>query len=268
MKKKIIVAYLSSIFSNNNDIKTFVKNYRKYNPSCKHKLIICFKKLNNTTIKERLKTLKGIKHEIFIDPENVNDFDFGTLKRLSQKYKNNYIFWMNDYSYPCSKNWLKIIVGAMGPRTIVATSASYSSHYSNSFTRNKNYSFIKFFSNIFLSFINFPRFPNPHFRTTNFMINSDDFYKYIKNKKINSKLQAHSIESGYTGLTRYFERYKFNIIVINKDIKKFKIANFHESETFAYKKISKNLTSDKKSRNFDKLNFVEKKKRRKQIWGL
>ncbi len=100
------------------------------------------------------------------------------------------------------------------------------------------------------------------------MINSNDFNEYIKNKKINSKFDVHSIESGYKGLTRYFKENNFNIIVINKDKKKFKINKFHESETFAYKKISKILTSDKQTRNFDKLSLAEKKSRRKQVWGF
>jgi len=268
MSKEIIIAYLSSVYVSEKCIKKFVKNYKKFKPGHKHKLVICFKQLDTDKIQRRLKILKGIKHEIFIDSKNINDYDFGTLQRVCLKFKNKFIFWLNDHSYPVKNNWLKIFSNYMNKKNILASSASYSSHYSNSFTRQKNQSIINFVIKIIYAFFNFPKFPNPHFRTTNFLIYSNYFYDYIITKKIISKIHAHKIESGYQSLTNYFIKKNFDILVVNSSGKSFAINDFHKSETFAYNKFSKCLLSDKQTRNFSKLNTSEKKKRRKQIWGI
>ena len=49
---------------------------------------------------------------------------------------------MNDHSYPVKKNWLKKIMNYDNKNIFIGTSGSFF-HYSNSFYRHKNDSYLK-----------------------------------------------------------------------------------------------------------------------------
>ena len=92
MQKDIIIAYMTSKYSTLGDLKNFIVNYKRYESGKKHKLIVCFKNLKNEEIKMRKSFLKKVNYKQFIDKETINDFEWGTLKRLCEKYKNKDIF--------------------------------------------------------------------------------------------------------------------------------------------------------------------------------
>ena len=131
--KKIIVVYLSSKYVDSKFLSKFVYKYKRLKSGYRHKLIICFKNLLEDELKKRLKKLKNIKCEIFVDPSNENDHEWGSIKRICEKNKKDYIFFLNDYTYPVCNNWLKIIAGKVKFNRIIGCSASNSSHLSNSF---------------------------------------------------------------------------------------------------------------------------------------
>ena len=265
--KKIIVAYLSSGFVEIKSLKKFLQNYKKFSPGYHHEIIICFKKLDDFEKKKRIKLIEKLNINFFDDVENVNDHEWGTLKRLCQLNKNRLIFWMNDHSYPQSKNWLRKIMKHYQSKTFLGTSGSFSSHYSNSFFRNKNDNYFKAIFKIIFFYLNVPKFPNAHVRATGFLIHANDFITFMKNKIVRTKLQSFLIESGYNGLSNFFIRKKYKIFIINKNGKKFNLKNMRDSLTFAYGKQNKYLISDNHIRNYLRLSIKDKLKRAKQTWG-
>ena len=60
---------------------------------------------------------------------------------------------------------------------------------------------------------------------------------------------------------------KCNILVVNSDGNKFKENEWMYSETYHYQKQSKNIISDKYTRNYLKLSSSEKKISKIKIWG-
>ena len=93
-KTEIIIIYLSTKYSKICDLNRFLRFYKKFKAGSKHKLIICFKQLSKKELTRRLRLIKKIDY--FIDPANVNDHEWGTLKRICQIYNKSYIFFMND----------------------------------------------------------------------------------------------------------------------------------------------------------------------------
>lgn len=66
---------------------------------------------------------------------------------------------------------------------VIGCSSSFSSHYANSFYRKKSDNIIIYLLKIVVYFFLFPNFPNPHIRTTGFLINSIILLNYINKKK-------------------------------------------------------------------------------------
>ena len=263
--KKVIIAYLSSGFVDIKSLKTFLVNFKKNKPGYPHELFICFKLLKESERKKREKLIK--KYNIFYDEEQINDHEWGTLKRLCMSKKNRKIFWMNDHSYPVKKNWLKKIMNYDNKNIFIGTSGSFSSHYSNSFYRHKNDSYLKAIIKIIFFLFSVPSFPNPHIRTTGFLINSNDFIEFMKFKWVRTKLQSFLIESGNYSLTNFFKKKNYDIFVVNKEGKKFDLNSMKKSFTFAYGKQDKFLISDNQIRTYSKLSANKKIKRAKHVWG-
>ena len=145
--------------------------------------------------------------------------------------------------------------------------ASYESMIDSIKLKYKFHKIIRFISRKIIFKKNFDNFPNPHIRTSSFLINSKTFYNFIKNKKLNNKFDTLKIESGKYGLTKFLKRKNFNIFIVNSDGSKFKEQDWYKSETYNYFKENKVIISDKYTRNYSKLNNLEKKKMRKKTWG-
>ena len=64
-----------------------------------------------------------------IDPVIKNDFDFGTYKRISEKFMERDILFINGHSYPICDDWLKKLMKYKEERTLIGTSASNESLY-------------------------------------------------------------------------------------------------------------------------------------------
>jgi hypothetical protein len=263
-KKKIIVIYLSTKYSKTRDLKNFLRFYKKYKSGSPHQLIICFKQLSKFELKTRLKRIE--KMEYFIDPINKNDQEWGTLKRICEIFKNNYIFFMNDYSYPITSNWLKNFDKFKKNKTIIGCTASKSSHFSNSFFRSSKDNYLIACLKIIYFFFKFPKFPNPHLRVNSFLIKANDYLEFIRNKKFNNKLQSLILESGYEGFTNFFLKRGYKIKVLDRFGTLYNLKNANKSKTFASYNQEGLIISDKQTRNYDKLSNKKRKKKYQQSW--
>jgi hypothetical protein len=266
--KKILVIYLSTCYTKRVNLINFIKNYRKFKAGVEHELLICFKNLSEKEKKIRKKLLVKISCEFFIDPENKNDHEWGSIKRVAANYKEHYIFFMNDYSYPIKKNWLKIIVEKIKSRTILACTGSNSSFATNSFFRKKKQNLVKFLLDIIYFNLFVPCFPNSHLRANSFLIKAKDYLSFINNRKINNKRHSLLLESGYNSFSKFFRNKNYKLLVINSDGELFKEENWKNSNTFNHGEQEKLLISDKDTRYYQKLDKIGKNKRITSVWGI
>ncbi len=267
--KKFLVVYLISIYDDRNNLKNFIKHYKFFKSGYEHDLLICFKDFDKNdpifSIKE-LDNLDFIKYE---DHNIYNDYDWGSYSRISNRYSDRIIFFMNCHSYPIVNNWLKEFVLNYDDNFILGPAGSYESITSNWFKGNVSNSFLYSILYGCLNLINFPLYPNPHLRSNCFMISAKNFKKLILNQKFKyKKLGTWLNESGRNGMTKQSKKLKFNIYVINSDSKKFEINNWIDSQTYALGNQDKLIISDKFSRIYKNASFVEKKKITKNIWGI
>jgi len=266
MNKKILVCYLFTSFDNKQSFTNFLRYYKINTAGINHTLLICFKLLNKQKILFFRNKLRSIKYIEFIDPVLFNDFDFGSYKRVSEKYRSHTIFFLNSHSYPLKKNWLKKLLYYYKEKTLIGTSASYESLFT-SLKFKKVHKIISFLIKLIRYKKKFKTFPNPHIRTSSFLIKGADFISFIKNKKITCKEDAWFMESGLGGLTNYFKKKNYNIFVVNSDGLKFTESNWKLSETYNHLNQSKSLISDKHTRKYLKLSNQKRLFASYNSWG-
>ena len=114
----------------------------------------------------------------------------------------------------------------------------------------------------------FPIFPNPHIRTTNFLILGKDFLKYKYLDQANTKEKAWCLESGKNSIYNYFKIKNYKIYLINSENELFTEKNWYQSETYAFKNQEKKIMSDNHVRKYSKMPKKDKIKKRFIVWGF
>ena len=150
--------------------------------------------------------------------------------------------------------------------TLIGTSASNESLI-NSISLKKPY---KIFSYLFKKSRlkkTFNNFPNPHIRTSSFLIKGQLLLDYMINKEINNKEDTWRIESGKDSLTNYFEINKFDFFIVNSDGDKFEKNQWMLSETFNYLEQAKSIISDKHTRKYLSLSKKDRYQNQIKTWG-
>jgi len=267
LNEKILVCYLITKYDDQNRLLDFINNYKKFKSGHKHDLLISFKLLKAEQITLLKKSLINIDYIEYIDKFSENDFDLGSYKRISNDYLNRYIFFLNSHSYPICHDWLKKITTNYENNSILATSSSYESLL-NSIKLKKVHKIFTFFLKKIKYKKYFNPFPNPHIRTTGFLIKGSEFYSFINNKLLQSKEDAWKIESGKKSLTNHFKKLGFKIYVINSDGSKFSENDWNLSNTYNYLEQNKSIISDKHTRKYLKLNDNDKMTFQHNTWGF
>ncbi len=263
---KIFVCYLFTCFDHHENIKKFIEHYKKYNSGIEHSLLICLKMLKKKDVLLIKNYLKNINYIEFIDPIETNDYDFGSYKRVCMLYPNKQILFLNSHSYPICDNWLSKLAENSDENSLIGTSASNESLLNSVILKKKYKIFSYILKKIYYKKI-FNPFPNPHIRTSSFLVNSNIFLNYINKKKILSKFDTWVIESGKNSLSNHFKKMNYKIYVVNSDGERFFEKNWQFSETYNFLQTSKSIISDKHTRKYELLNEDDKIISRIKVWG-
>ena len=94
MSKKILIVYVFSKFDPIERLTEFSKFYKKYDSGISHKLLICFKLLNNSKLYKCREILNDIKYIEYIDNSLVNDYEFKTMERAIKPYINHLVLFL------------------------------------------------------------------------------------------------------------------------------------------------------------------------------
>lgn len=121
---------------------------------------------------------------------------------------------------------------------------------------NEVFSFIK----------EFPLFPNPHIRTSGFMIRISDFNS-LRFDSTGLKTDSSKFESGYSSLTRQIVEKNKEVLVLGADGRGYNIDEWEESGTFRNLDQTNLLISDNRTDDYPQMTTAVKKTHRIITWG-
>ena len=107
------------------------------------------------------------------------------------------------------------------------------------------------------------------FVISGYVITSRLFIEFIKTSKIifNKKFDAWLAESGKNGMSNYFKKKGFKLLVINSKGKSFSEKDWKISKTFCIENQDYLLISDKHSRAYQESDKNQKRQIIKRVWG-
>ena len=246
---RLALVYLARGFGNGLDAaEAFFTAYKAYPAGCEHDLIVLCKGWYDTAERRSLfKMAYELGAEIVSMPDQ--GFDFGAYMRLVPSLPHDWVCFLSTNSRPIANNWLlKIVsvvrsserVGLVGPTGSIGSIAGiYIPDVSFKDLRSMMQIFVlplQAAKSVVLYIIklrDFRRFPNPHIRSSSFMIKTSLFKGFASNRSIpNTKYEAYMLESGRTGLSRYIVEQGYDMRVVGADGLSYEHPHWQESCTF------------------------------------
>ncbi len=263
--------------------KVFINSYINSEPNYKHQLIIAF---NGMALEYPNKINEYLS---FMETRNVKAdkclyFDNGQDIEIYQKsaaaVNTKFVFIFNTFSEIGIKNWLKYYIDNFTDQVgVISATSSYQSNYSTVFQTHPfkwesakgflyNYRKYKLFIKaLFYWRFLFKPYPNPHVRTTGFMVRREEFLS-INPGRINNKFKAYQFESGRKGMTNYYLKKGLKVLVMDKFGKTYGPDEFKNSDTFWIGEQENLLVSDNQTRIYRDADPAYRKLLTKLAWGI
>lgn len=245
--KNILVVYLAR---EQHLYDRFIESYLSHKTGrIEHEFILLFK--GNKVVNLRLHNNLQMMH-ISDEGKSIRAFSIAAKSFLGIY---SHICFLNSYSVIRCDNWLSKLYAPFSLPNVGATSCT-GSH--ESFRSNKP----KFF-NRFL----FPKFPNPHIRTTGCLIKTYLAAEFFPTYCF-FKWQEHLFESGRWNLTRKLNKIGYKTYVVSdQGYFPTEISYLFGTETYRYKEQKNLLISDNKTDNFLTLPTASKEHLSRCAWG-
>ena len=241
-KEKIAVAYIARGVDENISCSfdRFIESYHRYDSGLDHELYIIFKGFSSKEKQDAAEELfSSVKHVPFYLTDD--HWDIGAYIDWSNNIEEDVICCLNTTSELISSYWLHKLYFNLKRKNIGLVGATGS------------------FETLSELSCKFPIFPNPHIRSTSFMVGRELFQELTKNVRIDSKMDAYRFESGYDSLTRKVQARGLQALLVGANGCGYRQAEWAQSGTFRQALQENLLVADKQTRNYMAGSYHKKK---------
>ncbi len=278
----ISVVYLCWLPYGIDYFKKFINSYLDNNPAYPHQLVITFNGLSFDHPNKpyeflaylELKMVKDFKCLYFQEGQDIEIY-----KQSAVKLDTEILLYFNSFSEIKTQLWLKKYVDNFNRQVgVISATASLQSYYSSVYQkhnlqwdREKNflYNFRKyklFVKAFFYWRFLFKPFPNPHVRTTGFMVRRKEFIE-MNFKFVANKFTAYQFENGRKSMTNFYLKEGLKVLVMDKNGKTYEPHDWYKSSTFWINDQENLLVSDNQTTIYENANDKERKLMTKLAWG-
>tara|TARA_Y100000768_G_C23962613_1_gene676161 strand:+ start:388 stop:1212 length:825 start_codon:yes stop_codon:yes gene_type:complete len=264
-----IVAYVAYGPFGIDYLKRFISAYTKFNSGEKHEILICFKGFSNYEEIKKFKKIINFEFIEFFEKNEKNDYDIGSYFRIADAYKDRLILFLDTHTRMNCNNWLRIFLENYSEKRLIGATGSFAS-ISSQFLRLYYSQYSKFQQIRWgLNHLKkFKLFPNPHLRTTAFLIKGLDLMQLNFDKtKFIKKIETNYFESGRKSLTIQLQNKGFEIGIVNSDNKFFDIRTWRQSDTYCLGEQSKLIFVDNRTDEYKNASKEQKIKMNSLFWG-
>lgn len=256
----------------------FFEAYRAHPPGCPHELIVIAKGWAGIEGRNSLERMANEHAARIIDLPD-DGYDWGAYMRLAPHLSHEWICFLNTHSRPLIAGWLNLMlehvqslkVGAVGATaswgTMIPTWPSLKPQWE---WRLLHYP-LRLARNAFIFVMNvrhFPYFPNPHLRSNAFLVRRELFNEFVQLRDIpRNKRDAHRLESGEIGFTRYLINRGLTPLVVGLNGKNYPPEQWMSSGTFRVPHQPNLLISDNQTSAYNWASQSLKRRLELAAWG-
>lgn len=285
--RKICVAHLVRACNGIEAFSSFIRSYESNTAGIEHDLVIIFKGFdNNADLSPYQDLLSSFSYEKLFSPDE--GLDIGNYLVTAKQLKQDYVCFLNSFSLILEPGWLEMLYRQINREAVgvVGATGSWESHYNNHINALRTATEASSIDGKTL--ISIPRrligrplmrryvlaklhrefipFPNYHLRTNAFLI-SRPLLLSLKHKKIQSKSDALSFESGRHGWTQQILSRKLRPLVVGRDGQAYEKEDWAQSQTFRSGDQQNLLVADNQTQRYQRAGAEERRALSEFSWG-
>lgn len=248
---ELTVLYLARGSNGREPLERFLESYRTHDAGVSHQLLVVFKGYAEENALRQDEAYAQAFGAETLRLARDDLFDIGAYRESASMIESRYIAFFNSFSEIVADNWLSRLHCGIRQQDVglVGATGSWESHASAALQRIKARSLPTDLINWLYVWRLFPHFPNPHIRTTGFIIQRDIFLA-LKGAETRSKQLAYVFESGWAGMTRQIERQGLKVLVAGRDGRYFEKKDWPESGTYCANGQSNLIVQDNHTRKY------------------
>lgn len=256
-------------------VRSFLRSYRAHPPGIAHELVIVLNgapsEASGTTpsgavlSRETLLTeLAGVEHRLIVlDRPALDLAAYGTAAR---ELSHRRLCFLNSYSVILADGWLAVLAQALdGPGTgLAGATASWESQsrWVRGRVRHWPYQLLRLRS----ARRDYPRFPNPHIRTTAFMV--DRAVVLAMNlDSARDKRDTYLLESGRRSVTRQVLERGLRAVVAGRDGQVYGVKDWAASRTYRSGCQDNLLVADRRTADWQNASPRLRRRLSRDAWG-
>jgi hypothetical protein len=256
--------------------RNFVRAYREHPAGIDHKLVVLYNGFRGDDMDDHRELLINTPHRELRLPERASDIQ--AYMRGAQLTESRYLCFVNSFSTPLASGWLRALYEHVAqPRVgAVGATGSWESHYTNylrsldaigppsSLTQRAKT--LVWRLKLRRRRAHFYPAPNPHLRTTGFMIERSRWLS-LQTSPLRSKWHTHLFESGMEGMTPRLKYAGLEVLVVGRNGVAYPNEKWPESGTFRSGNQDNLLVADNRTREYDEAGDEARRHLRLLAWG-
>ncbi len=268
-------------------LEDFLKSYRTYPAGLDHDFIVLSKGWKESTERVELEwRLRSFSARIIDLPDD--GFDWAAYMRAAPLLSHDYVCFLNTHSRIQAQNWLLKLSVAIKNPDVGAAGATGSFGTIRPVFKNILPGMAEVLSSkgVFKALAGtaihavrdpflairdcktFPAYPNPHLRSNAFLIGRKTFVQFSEMIKMpETKRDAHALESGWRGMTRFLKAHGLKAVVVGADGAIFEPEEWMDSGTFRRPGHPNLLIADNQTLSYDVAEPWSRRLMERSAWG-
>ena len=281
-------------------LREFLRSYRAYSPGVDHELVIVLAGVASEKAEEvrptrlprsrlRLRRhrhvggrehsanadtaltqadlrteLAGIDHRLIVLDRPV--FDLAAYGLAARKLQHGRLCFMNSYSAVLCDDWLALLTNALAQPDIGLVGATASWESQAEWIRGPAYYWPYQLARLRAMRRDYPRFPNPHIRTTSFAVERH-IVLTMGLERAADKSATYLLESGHRSITRQVLERGLRVLVAGRDRELYPVERWADSRTYRSGSQENLIVADRRTRDWELASARMQRRLSRDAWG-
>lgn len=245
-------------------LREFLTSYRRHSAGVAHELVLLLNGVNAAQRRRLADALVDFEHVTIELPTPVQDL--AAYAQAALRLDHDTLCCVNSYSVVLADGWLGELVGALEQPLVGLTGASGSWESQAQWMRGSPRGWFSQLRSVRTLRRDFPRFPNPHLRTTAFAVRRSLLLE-LGLERARDKYAAYLLESGRESITRAVQRRGLRVVVSGRDGVLYDTPEWALSATYRFGDQRNLLVADRRTRDWEQADAKLRRRLTHDAWG-
>jgi hypothetical protein len=242
-------------------LRRFVRSYREHPAGAEHELVVL---LNGSTDADLRAELRGVEHRLIVLERPVLDLPAYGLAACQLEHER--MCFLNSYSTILGDGWLGLLARALDDPGVGLVGATASWESQAEWIRGRPVYWPYQLAGLRQARRAYPRFPNPHIRTTAFMIERPMLLE-MGLERAADKRATYLLESGPHSITRQIVERDLRAVVVGRDGRSYELEEWPRSATYRAGGQGNLLVADNRTRDWERASPRLRRRLSHDAWG-